>query len=148
MRRPCREENHVVALDRQIAQTRGLAQNPLAPVTKDGVTQTLGGDERGPPGFVRTRHEHAHAEERAVKAPPPREDPLEVASGLDGPHGAALHGEALATLRAATSENGAAALGGHTGTEAVRGGALALVGLIRTLHVYSSQLGMNVQIEQ
>jgi hypothetical protein len=26
----------------------------------------------------------------------------------------------------------------------VRGGALALVGLIRTLHSYSSQLGMNV----
>ena len=57
---------------------------------------------------------------------------------------ASLDREALATLCATTGENGTAALGGHASTEAVRGGALALVGLVRTLHSYSSRLGMNV----
>ena len=55
-----------------------------------------------------------------------------------------LDGETLAALGAATSEHLTAALGGHTSTEAVGLGALALVRLIRTLHSYSSRLGVNV----
>ena len=46
-------------------------------------------------------------------------------------------GEALATLGATTGENGTAALGGHTGAEAVGLGALALVRLVGTLHGYN-----------
>lgn len=147
MRRRGREENDVVPLDRKIHGARRLPQNPLAPVAKDGVAQALCRHERDPPRRV-PRGEHADAEEGVVESPPPREDPLEVTSGLDGPHQAALHGQALAALRATTGQDGAAALGGHAGTEAVGGGALALVGLIGTLHVYSSRLGMNVDIEQ
>ena len=147
MRRRGREENDVVPLDRKIHGARRLPQNPLAPVAKDGVAQALCRHERDPPRRV-PRGEHADAEEGVVESPPPREDPLEVTSGLDGPHQAALHGQALAALRTTTGQDGAAALGGHAGTEAVGGGALALVGLIGTLHVYSSRLGMNVDIEQ
>lgn len=44
------------------------------------------------------------------------------------------HRETLAALGAATGENGTAALGRHTGTEAVGLGALALVRLVGTLH--------------
>ena len=62
-----------------------------------------------------------------------REDPLKIPFGLDGLH-AKLDGQPLATLCATTREDGAAALGGHAGTEAVGLGALALVGLVRTLH--------------
>ena len=46
----------------------------------------------------------------------------------------ALHAQTLATLGTTTSENRAAALGGHTGAETVRLSALALVRLIRALH--------------
>ena len=59
-----------------------------------------------------------------------------------------LDGELVTALGATTSENGTAALGGHTGTETVSGGTLALVGLISTLHSYSSQLGLDVNTEQ
>ena len=46
-----------------------------------------------------------------------------------------LDGQALATLCAATSEYGTAALGGHTSTETVSLSTLALVRLIRALHI-------------
>jgi len=49
-----------------------------------------------------------------------------------------LDSELLATLGTATGEDGAAALGGHTSTETVALGALALIGLVRTLHSGSS----------
>ena len=55
-----------------------------------------------------------------------------------------LDGEALAAIGTTTGQYEATSLGGHAGTEAVGGGALALGGLVRTLHSYSSQLGMNV----
>ena len=55
-----------------------------------------------------------------------------------------LDGELVTALGTTTSEHGTAALGGHTSTEAVGGGALALVGLVGTLHSYSSRLGVNV----
>ena len=55
-----------------------------------------------------------------------------------------LDGELLAALEATPGEHLAAALGGHTGAETVGLGALALVRLIRTLHSYSSRLGVNV----
>ena len=45
-----------------------------------------------------------------------------------------LDGQPLAALGTTTGQNGAAALGGHAGTEAVGLGALALVRLVRTLH--------------
>lgn len=45
-----------------------------------------------------------------------------------------LHAETLATLGTTTSENGTTALGGHTGTEAMRLSTLALVRLIGALH--------------
>ena len=45
-----------------------------------------------------------------------------------------LHGEALTPLSATGSENSAAALGGHAGTEAVALGALAFVRLIGAFH--------------
>lgn len=45
-----------------------------------------------------------------------------------------LHGEALAALGATTREHGAAALGRHTGTEAVALRTLASVRLISALH--------------
>ena len=48
---------------------------------------------------------------------------------------ALLHAETLATLGTTTGQNSTAALGGHAGAEAVGLGALALVRLIRTLHV-------------
>ena len=44
-------------------------------------------------------------------------------------------GELLAALGTAASEHGTAALGGHTGAEAVGLGTLALIRLIRTLHL-------------
>ena len=55
-----------------------------------------------------------------------------------------LDGELVTALGTTTSEHGTAALGCHTSTEAVGGGALALVGLIGTLHSYSSRLGLDV----
>ena len=45
-----------------------------------------------------------------------------------------LDGQPLAALGTTTGQNGTAALGSHAGTEAMGLGALALVGLIRTLH--------------
>lgn len=141
MRRSRGKENHVVSISGELTDSGRLAQDALAPVAKDRIAQPLSGDEGNPARRSLSRGEHANAEEGVIKTPPPREDPLEVTSGLDGPHGATLHGQALAALRATAGKDGAAALGSHTGTEAVRGGALALVGLIRTLHVYSSRLG-------
>ena len=47
-----------------------------------------------------------------------------------------LDGEALATLGATAGENGTTALGCHTGTETMGLGALTLVRLIRTLHIF------------
>ena len=52
-----------------------------------------------------------------------------------------LDGETLAALGAATGENGAAALGGHAGAEAVGLGTLPRVGLVRTLHIETSRGG-------
>lgn len=72
-----------------------------------------------------------------VVAFPLREDTLEIRPGFKGFHARGteiLDGKALAALGATASENGAAALGGHTSTEAVGLSALALVRLIRTLH--------------
>ena len=55
-----------------------------------------------------------------------------------------LDGELVTALGTTTSEHSTTALGCHTSTEAVGGGALALVGLIGTLHSYSSRLGLDV----
>ena len=52
-----------------------------------------------------------------------------------------LHAEALASFGATGSQNSTAALGGHTGAEAVAHGTLVLIGLIGTLHIYILLLG-------
>ena len=55
-----------------------------------------------------------------------------------------LDGQPLAALGTTTGQNGAAALGGHTGTEAVGLCALALVRLVRTLHNFNLLGDINV----
>ena len=134
------KEKNVVAVPGKPAQARRLAENALAPVPEDGIAEPLRGDEGDPCGCALVARCHADSQELVVEPPPAREDPLKISLGFDGLHRPLLDGEALAALGATTGQDGAAALGGHAGTEPVRGGALALVRLIRTLHSYSSRL--------
>ena len=57
-----------------------------------------------------------------------------------------LHAQALASLSAARSQNGAATLGRHASTEAVALGPLAGVRLIGALHYFSFQIYSNLEI--
>lgn len=59
---------------------------------------------------------------------------------------ACLDGKPLAALGATARENGAAALGCHASTEAVGLCALALVGLVRTLHNVNLLRDSNVNL--
>lgn len=144
MRSLGREEDHVVSVQGKTALPRRLAQDALAAVAVHGIPKTLRRDEGDPCGVALVELSHSDAQERIVEPLPAREDLLKIALGFDGLHLLYLDGELLAALGAATGENLTAALGGHTGAETVGLGALALVGLIRTLHSYSSRLGVNV----
>ena len=148
MRLVRREENHVVAIGGKRGGARGLTQDALAPVPKDGVSKALRCNEGDPTRIAFVERCYSDSQKGVVVPSPLREDPLKISLGLDGLHQTSLDSETLAALCTTTGENGTAALGGHAGTEAVGGGALALVGLIRTLHSYSSRLGMNVLLEQ
>lgn len=76
-----------------------------------------------------------------VISPSLSERTLELQPRLQCPHASCVtlvvaHRKTLATLGTTTGEYGTAALGGHTGAEAVGLGALALIGLVGTLHGY------------
>ena len=68
-----------------------------------------------------------------VGSPTAGEDPPKVLFGLDGLH-TNLDSQPLAALGTTTREHGTPSLSGHTGAETVGLGALALVGLVCTLH--------------
>ena len=76
------------------------------------------------------------------------EDRLDLSRGLDGTHSAALRrpqngrlgAQNLAALGTTAGEDGSAATGGHTHTEAVRLRALPNVRLVCTLHLSSSSV--------
>lgn len=134
MRLARREEDHVAPLDGEAGLLSRSTQNALAPVAVHGVSQPLSGNEGNPGRAAFVRPHHTHANDGVIESHPTPEDPLELRSGLDGLHEGRLDSEPLTTLGAATSEDGAAALGGHTGTEAVALGTLPLIGLVGTLH--------------
>ncbi len=138
-----REENHVVAVFGKSTDPRRFSQNPLTPISKNGIAKPFSRNEGNPARVAFVRPGYTNSQERIVVSLPPREDPLKFSLGFDGLHEHWLDGELLAALGTTTGENLASSLGGHTSTETVGLCALALVGLIRTLHSYSSQLGMN-----
>ena len=111
-----------------------LAQDTLAPVAKDGVSKPLSCDEGdlSRTAFVVTQN--SYAQELVATPSPARENLFELRPGLDGLHLPIRDGQPLAALGATTGEDGTTALGGHTGTEAVALGPLALVRLVSTLH--------------
>lgn len=140
MRLRRREENYVKTVPRKGARAGGLSEDPLAPVPEDGIPKPLSSDEGDPSRDALVAAGNSNSQERIVVAPPAREDPLKISLGLDGLQRCLLDGKTLAALGAATGQDGAAALGGHAGTEPVSGGALALVRLVGALHSYSSRL--------
>ena len=140
MRLRRREENYVKTVPRKGARAGGLSEDPLAPVPEDGIPKPLSSDEGDPSRDALVAAGNSNSQERIVVAPPAREDPLKITLGFDGLHEPLLDGETLATLGTTTGQDGAAALGGHAGTEPVGGGALALVRLVGALHSYSSRL--------
>lgn len=139
------EENHIVAIYRKPTGAGGLTKDPLAPVPKDGVTKPFGRDEGDPCMIVFVCHYHTNSQERTTEPLSMRKDPFKFLLGFDGLHEAPLDGKALATLGTAAGKDVAAALCCHAGTEAMGGGALPLIWLIRTLHFYSSRLGCYVK---
>ena len=79
-----------------------------------------------------------------------REQVGDLSAGFDGSYHGFSQGklgtETLAALCTASRENGAAALGSHTCTEAVSLCALAGVRLIGALHYFSFQIYSNFEI--
>ena len=71
---------------------------------------------------------------RRIHAPSIAEEVRDLGSGLDRSHDS-LDGETLAALCTTTGQHGTAALGSHTCTEAMSLCALALIRLIRALHL-------------
>ena len=139
------EENDVVAVHGQATLSCGFPQNPLAAVPEDGVSEPFWRNEGD---FVQAAFvilQHTYSQEGIVQSLPAREDLLKFFAGFDGLHQSPLDSEPLATLGTTTGEDGAATLGGHAGAEAVSGSTLPLVGLVRTLHVYSSHTGVSSQ---
>ena len=135
-----REQDDIVARPGKPAGPGGLAQNALGPVAHDGTAKTFCSNEGDPPriAFV---HGFAcnHTHQGMLEAFTLMEDALEIQSRLNRPHARRIvlviaNGKTLAALGATTGEHGTAALGGHTGAEAVGLGALTLVRLVRTLH--------------
>lgn len=131
---PGGKQDDLRALRWKLTHARGLAQDPLAPVSEYSVAQTSRCDEGDSSQAAFVAPKYRHANELMAKPSPMGEDLLKFKSGFDGLHGQ-LDSELLATLGATTCENGAAALGCHAGAEAMGLCALPLVGLIRTLHL-------------
>lgn len=135
----CSEQDDLPTSRRKPAAVRGLTEHTFRPVAHHGATESLCSSEGDPTRIAFADGiTYNHSDQRMVVTPSLGEHPLEVPAGLDGLHASRLllvaHRQTLAPLGAATGEHGAAALGGHTGTEAVGLGALALIRLIRTLH--------------
>ena len=139
------EEDDVKASPWQSTFPCRLPQNSLAAIPEHGVSKPFWRNEGD---FVQAAFvipQHTNSQEGIVQSLPAREDLLKFFAGFDGLHESSLDSEPLATLGTTTGENGAAPLGSHAGTEAVGGSTLPLVGLIRTLHVYSSHTGLSSQ---
>lgn len=86
MRLTRREENHVTAVYRKLADARRLPEDALAPVPEDGVSKPLGCDEGDPTRLVPAARENTNSQERVVVPLPTREDLLKITPGLDGLH--------------------------------------------------------------
>lgn len=88
MRAPGRKQDDIGPFHGETAGTRSLAQHPLAPVSKDGVSKPFRSDEGDlvQATFVAVIHKHGHAHELVVVAPTTREDLLKFRSGFDGLH--------------------------------------------------------------
>ena len=86
MRAVCREENHVIALNRQLAHTSGLAQHALAAVAVDGISKTLRRNEGDPSRVALVKPCHTYAQEGIIEPLPAGEDPLKFRLGFDGLH--------------------------------------------------------------
>lgn len=137
------EQDDVISIFGEAARVRSLPENPLAPVPEDCVSEPLGRDEGDPARGAFVAWCYSNSQKGVVEPLPPREDLLKFLPGFDGLHRSVLNGEPLAALGTTARQHGAAPLGGHTLAESMCGGALALIRLIRTLHSYSSPLGVN-----
>ena len=133
MGQPCRKQDDLKPIARQLRQAGCLSQDALAPIPEDRISQSLRRNEGDSCTAAFVFPQYCHADEPMIGSLATREDPFKIPFGLDGLH-AKLDGQPLAALGATTCEDGAAALGGHTGTETMGLSALALVGLVRTLH--------------
>ena len=61
-----REENDVVSVPRKLAHARGLSEDALATVPKDGVTKPLCRDEGDPTRAAFVEAYHSYAQEGVV----------------------------------------------------------------------------------
>ena len=132
------EQNHIPPWHGKPELGGTRAEDALRTIPLDRMTNTLGCSEGDPTRIAFGRcitYDHAH--QRMVNAPSLNKHALEVPMGRNRPHTRSeksLDGQALATLGTTASENGAAALRSHAGTETMRLGALTLVRLIGTFH--------------
>lgn len=146
------EQNDVPALKGKPACAGRFAQDSFRSISKHSVSETLR-CSKGDPTRIAFAHSitYNHSNQGMVIAPSLCVYTLEIRPGLNGLHAQArckLDGKALAALGTTTSEHGAAALGGHTSTEAVGLGTLTLVRLVRTLHSYYPPACLNKQISR
>ena len=149
-----RDERDVSPFPRPTGAAHGLAHHPLAAVPNNCVARLAPRDEDQSSNTTITLRalgtEHC---QKLVYGPiSPAEDLVDLAGGPDRRQGSALIGDARphetllggdpdAALGPAGCKDGPAACGRHARTETVGLLALASIGLVRALHVWSLRVG-------